>query len=162
MNAQLWSWFRIVAILIAGFFLLSRAAYAQQPMAGRLDNFSGHPRALVISDIGNEPDDQMSFVRFLLYSNEIDVEGLVAATSTWQKTVTHPETMHQIIALYGQVLPNLLKHATGWPTVAELDQKVRSGQSSYGMGAVGTGKSSPGSQLLVNAADRDDPRPLWV
>jgi hypothetical protein len=162
MNAQLWSWFRIVAILIAGFFLLSRAAYAQQPMAGRLDNFSGHPRALVISDIGNEPDDQMSFVRFLLYSNEIDVEGLVAATSTWQKTVTHPETMHQIIALYGQVQPNLLKHAPGWPTAAELDEKIGSGQPAYGMAAVGNGKSSPGSQLLIKAVDHDDPRPLWV
>lgn len=128
--------------------------------AGRLDNFSGHPRIFVVSDIGNEPDDQMSFVRLLLYSNEIDVEGLVAATSTWQKAVTHPETMHQIIAVYGQVQPNLLKHAAGWPTAVELDQKVSSGQSSYGMSAVGIGKTSSGSQLLVKAADRDDPRPL--
>ncbi len=116
----------------------------------------------MISDIGNEPDDQMSFVRFLLYSNEIDVEGLVAATSTWQKAATHPVTMHQIIALYGQVRPNLLNHAAGWPTENDLDQKVRSGQPSYGTAAVGNGKSSPGSQLLIAAADREDPRPLWV
>jgi Protein of unknown function (DUF1593) len=39
-------------------------------------------RVIVLSDIGNEPDDQMSLVRFLLYSNEFDVEGLVATTST--------------------------------------------------------------------------------
>ena len=162
MNAQLWSWFRIVALLMAGFFLLISAAYAQQLTAERLDTFSGHPRAFVISDIGNEPDDQMSFVRFLLYSNEIDVEGLVAATSTWQKTVTHPETMHQIMALYEQVQPNLLKHAPGWPTAAELDQKIGSGQPAYGMAAVGNGKSSPGSQLLIKAVDHDDPRPLWI
>src|SRR5579863_8041296 len=113
MNGQLRSWFRIVASLTASFFPLSYVGYAQQAAAEHLDNFSGHPRAFVISDIGNEPDDQMSFVRFLLYTNEIDVEGLVAATSTWQKTVTHPETMHKIIALYGQVEPNLLKHARG-------------------------------------------------
>ncbi len=104
----------------------------------------------------------MSFVRFLLYSNEIDVEGLVAATSTWQKTATHAETMHQIIARYGQVRQNLLKHAQGWPASETLDRKVRSGQSSYGMASVGHGKSSPGSQLLIEAADRDDPRPLWI
>lgn len=162
MNGQLRSWFRIVASLTASFFSLSYVGYAQQPAAEHLDNFSGHPRAFVISDIGNEPDDQMSFVRFLLYTNEIDVEGLVAATSTWQKTVTHPETMHKIVALYGQVEPNLLKHARGWPMAVELDRKIASGQPAYGMAAVGNGKSSPGSQLLIKAVDHEDPRPLWV
>ena len=29
-----------------------------------------------MSDIGNEPDDQMSFVRLLLYSNEFEIEGI--------------------------------------------------------------------------------------
>ena len=28
-----------------------------------------------MTDIANEPDDQMSLVRFLLYSNQFDVEG---------------------------------------------------------------------------------------
>jgi hypothetical protein len=162
MSCPFWSWSKIVVSLIASLFLLGDSAHAQGSVGGRLDDFSGHPRAFVISDIGNEPDDQMSFVRFLLYSNEIEIEGLVAATSTWQKAITHPETMHQIISLYGQVQPNLLKHAPGWPTAAELDQKVASGQPAYGMATVGTGKSSPGSQLLIKATDRDDPRPLWI
>jgi hypothetical protein len=30
------------------------------------------------------------------------------------------------------------------------------------MAFVGTGKSSPGSQLIIDAADRNDPRPLWI
>ncbi|MBV8827773.1 MAG: DUF1593 domain-containing protein, partial [Acidobacteriaceae bacterium] len=47
-----------------------------------IDNFDGHPRLIVISDIGNEPDDQMSLTRLLLYSNELDIEALIAATST--------------------------------------------------------------------------------
>ena len=29
-----------------------------------------------MTDIANEPDDQMSMVRFLVYSNQFDVEGL--------------------------------------------------------------------------------------
>ena len=58
------------------------------------DNYPGHPRVIIISDIGNEPDDQMSLVRLLLYSNELDIEALIAATSTWQKAAVHPETMH--------------------------------------------------------------------
>ena len=39
----------------------------------------------------------MSLVRLLLYSNELDLEALIASTSTWQKTRTHPETMHTLI-----------------------------------------------------------------
>ena len=38
-------------------------------------------RVVVMTNIANEPDDQMSLVRFLLYSNQWDVEGLVATTS---------------------------------------------------------------------------------
>jgi hypothetical protein len=162
MITLLWSRAKIAVGIVAGFALLCGAAYAQQSPAGRLDNFSGHPRVFVVSDIGNEPDDQMSFVRLLLYSNEIDLEGLVAATSTWQKAVTHPETMHEIIGKYGEVRTNLLKHASGWPTATELDQLVSAGQPAYGMAAVGSGKSSPGAQALVKAVDRNDPRPLWI
>jgi len=46
------------------------------------------PRLSVLTDISNEPDDQMSMVRLMHYSNEIDIERLVAATSTWQNTKT--------------------------------------------------------------------------
>ena len=38
-------------------------------------------RILILTDIENEPDDAMSMVRFLLYSNQFDVEGIVATTS---------------------------------------------------------------------------------
>jgi hypothetical protein len=43
----------------------------------------------------------------------IDVEVLIAATSTWQKNVVHPETMHALIHAYGEVRANLLLHAKG-------------------------------------------------
>jgi Protein of unknown function (DUF1593) len=120
------------------------------------------PRVIVLSDIGNEPDDQMSLVRFLLYSNEIDVEGLVATTSTWQRTKASPEIMKSVIAAYGKVRPNLMSHAPGWPTEAELDAKVSSGQSGYGLVATGPRKMTAGAQAILDAADRNDPRPLWV
>src|ERR1039458_269666 len=63
----------------------------------------------------NEPDDQMSLVRLLLYSNELDIEALIASTSTWQKQIIHPETMHTLVHAYGEVRSNLLKHAQIWP-----------------------------------------------
>jgi hypothetical protein len=71
--------------LLLGYIALALSASlnAQVPPEANVDNFAGHPRAIVISDIGNEPDDQMSLVRLLLCSNEIDIEGLIASTSTW-------------------------------------------------------------------------------
>jgi hypothetical protein len=141
------------------FVVNCKAQTASQPTP---DSFSGHPRVVIISDIGNEPDDQMSFVRLLLYSNELDLEAMIAATSTWQKTATHPETMHSIIDAYRQVRPNLLLHAKGWPAADELDQRVFAGQPAYGMAATGAGKASAGSQALMKAIEREDPRPLWI
>src|SRR6266700_4077456 len=121
MQGRMWSksgpcW-TVVAII-----LTCTSAVAQFPPTTPppVDNFSGHPRVVIISDIGNEPDDQMSFVRLLLYSNELDLEAMIASTSTWQKAATHPETMHALIQAYGQVRPNLLLHARGWPEAAAL------------------------------------------
>src|SRR6478736_2970736 len=52
-------------------------------------------RLLVLSDIEADPDDAQSLVRLLLYSNELDIEGLVATTSTHQRLRVAPETMHK-------------------------------------------------------------------
>jgi Protein of unknown function (DUF1593) len=127
-----------------------------------VDDFTGHPRVIVISDIGNEPDDQMSLVRLLLYSNELDIEALIASTSTWQKTAVHPETMRALIQAYGKVQPNLLLHAKGWPSAEELEARVFAGQTAYGMAATGPDRMSEGAQAIIRAADRDDARPLWI
>ena len=86
----------------------------------------------------------MSLVRLLLYSNEIDIEGLIASTSTWQKKALHPETMRALIHAYGQVQPNLLLHAKGWPTAQELNARVFSGQPAYGLASTGPGQLSEG------------------
>jgi len=136
---------------------------AAEPLpADHVDDFVGHPRVIVISDIGNEPDDQMSLVRLLLYSNELDIEAMIATTSTWQKAAAHPETMHALIQAYGQVRPNLLKHAAGWPAGEELDGRVFAGQSAYGMAGTGAGRMSEGAKAIIRAADKDDRRPLWI
>jgi hypothetical protein len=97
-----------------------------------------------------------------MYSNELDIEGLIPTTSTWQKAASHPETMHALIQAYGQVKPNLMFHAQGWPEAAYLDDRVFPGQPAYGMAATGSGKSSAGSKAIIRAVDRDDPRPLWI
>ncbi|WCJ59767.1 DUF1593 domain-containing protein [Fontisphaera persica] len=119
-------------------------------------------RVFVLTDISNEPDDEESMVRFLVYANEYDIEGLVATTSTWLRKTTRVDLIHRQLDAYGQVRPNLLKHAPGFPAVEALRAVTATGQPGYGMAAVGEGKSSPGSRLLLAAADKADPRPLWV
>src|SRR5262249_20353722 len=142
-------------------FSISTALGAQLPPT-HIDDVSGHRRAIIISDMGNEPDDQMSFVRLLLYSNEIDIEAMIATTSTWQKSATHPETMRAIVANYGQVRPNLLLHAKNWPSADDLAARIFAGHPAYGLAATGTDKMSSGAEAILRAAARDDPRPLWI
>lgn len=151
----------VIGLAAIGMSLGSSLA-GQTRLQHPVDDFTGHPRVIVISDIGNEPDDQMSLVRLLLYSNELDIEALIPSTSTWQKTATHPETVHSLIRAYAQVRPNLLQHAKGWPTSDELDAKVFAGQSAYGMAATGVDKMSEGSKAIIRAVDLTDNRPLWI
>jgi hypothetical protein len=153
---------RSFALALGG--TLSMGAGAATPEFGSrfVDPFVARPRVIVMTDIANEPDDQMSMVRFLLYSNEFDVEGLVATTSTWMKNKVRPDVIHSVLDAYEKVQPNLLKHAPGFPTAAALRSVVVSGQPTYGMAAVGPDKGSAGADLIVRAALKDDTRPLWV
>ena len=77
-------------------------------------------RILILTDIENEPDDAMSLVRFLLYSNQFDVEGIVATTSCWQRNKTAEWRIHEIVDAYGKVRDNLEKHEKGYPSPVYL------------------------------------------
>lgn len=120
------------------------------------------PRLFVLTDISNEPDDEESMVRLLVYANEFDLEGLVATTSTWLRHTTRVDLIHRQLEAYGQVRENLLKHAPGFPPQKQLLGITAAGQPHYGMAAVGEGQSTAGSRLLLAAADKVDERPLWV
>lgn len=71
---------------------------------------SHKPRTFVLTDILNEPDDQQSVVRYLLYSNEFDTRAICATTSTWLRDKPRPEAIRKIVEAYGEVVDNLNKH----------------------------------------------------
>lgn len=119
-------------------------------------------RLIVLSDIEAEVDDTESFVRLLLYANEIDLKGLVATTSVWKKTSVAPEAIRKLIAAYEKVRPNLLKHEGGFPTATALLGLVKQGLPLYGMQGVGDGKDSEGSEWIIKVLEEKDDRPLWV
>lgn len=120
------------------------------------------PRLLVLTDMGADPDDEQSLVRLLLYSNQLDIVGLVATTSCWQQSNIRPDFIHTILNAYEKVQPNLLKHEPGFPAADQLRALTKKGFPSYGLTGVGEGKDSEGSDWIIRQLDRDDPRPLWI
>jgi Protein of unknown function (DUF1593) len=50
-------------------------------------------RVIILSDIEADPDDTQSFVRLLLYSNQMDIKGMIATTSCWLKNRVAPESI---------------------------------------------------------------------
>jgi hypothetical protein len=119
-------------------------------------------RVIILSDIEADPDDNQSFVRLLLYSNEIEIKGLLATTSCWLKTEVNPESIKRVIKAYGKVHPNLLKHDADFPEADALFQLVKQGLPEYGMLGVGEGKDSEGSDWIIQELEKDDDRPLWI
>jgi len=133
--------------------VLSAIGNAQQPAKNRL---------IVLSDIEADPDDAQTLIRLLLYSNQIDIEGLIATTSVHQKSRVAPESIRKIIAGYNKVQPNLLKHEAGYPTAQSLLAVVKQGIPFYGMEGVGQGKNSEGSEWIIKVLEREDSRPVWI
>ncbi|MBN2172772.1 MAG: DUF1593 domain-containing protein [Bacteroidales bacterium] len=119
-------------------------------------------RVIILTDIENEPDDTQSLIRLLLYSNEIDIKGIVATTSCWHQNMVNPESIKKVINAYGKVHPNLLKHEAGFPDEKILLALVKQGLPKYGMTGVGEGMDSEGSDWLIKVLEEDDDRPLWI
>ena len=153
---------RALAFGFAALIGSASASGQMGPPAPQPDAFSTRNRIFVLTDIGNEPDDQMSAVRLLVYADELDIEGIAAVTSNHLKDGLHPETLHQIVAAYGRVRPNLLMHAQGWPTEATLEATITTGPTRNGMAGVDPAHPSPATLALIAAVDRPDDRPLWI
>lgn len=124
-------------------------------------------RVIILTDISSleggvgEPDDTQSLIRFLLYADEFDVEGL-AATYTSHGRRTNPQYIRQVLTAYGEVLPMLRKHNAGFPSMDELMSKVCCGSNTIGLEHVGANGDTESSEQIIRAADREDERPVWV
>jgi len=143
------------------------------------------PRVILMHDIGGDPDDEQSLIRFLVYANEIDIEAITMVDlvrafvdSTQQEWTRNRHD--EIIAGYAEAYPNLIKHADGYPTVEELNEVTYmgnyglrfAGRPGYpenfwdwvgdGETPLGDPKDSPASNAIVAALEKDDSRPLYV
>ena len=119
------------------------------------------PRVIVTTD--GEIDDECSLVRFLLYSNEFDIEGIITSSSQyhWQghKWAGDDWALPYLDA-YAKVYPNLIKHDSRYPTPEFLKARTLPGN----VKAEGEmDEVTAGSQRIVDVLlDVSDPRPVWI
>lgn len=118
------------------------------------------PRLVVMTDIGGDPDDEQSIVRFLLYACEFEVEGLCTGFGHGHDKITRPDLLRKAVDAYGQVLPNLRRHRADFPAYETLKQLIKDG-SNGDPHTVGPGRDSEASDWIIRVLDRDDPRPVW-
>lgn len=115
------------------------------------------PRLLVLTDIGGDPDDRQSMIRLMVYSNEFEIEGLVASAAgtpgELKVAITKPELIREIVDAYGKVRPNLAKHAEGWPAEDVLLKRIKTGNPHRGREHIGEGHDTEGSKWIIRCVD---------
>ncbi|KAJ0338888.1 hypothetical protein COL922a_005083 [Colletotrichum nupharicola] len=132
---------------------------AESIQCGNPSSFS-KPRVFILSDILNEPNDSMSLVRLLAYSNQIDIRGLCATTSFFLRNTTHPEEMKKIVNAYGMVVGNLNQHVSAdfqFKSSDELLSLVTSGPTVYGMESLNSTLSEGAKLLIEKLEESSDP-----
>lgn len=118
-------------------------------------------RVIVTSD--GEIDDECSMVRFLLYANEWDIEGIITSSSQyhWQGHKWAGDNwIDPYLEAYKKVYPNLLKHDKNYPTPEYLRKRTVLGNvKSEG----DMEEETAGSELIVKVLlDETDKRPVWL
>ena len=130
------------------------------PIWGSLCHAEDLPKLAILTDIGGDPDDQQSLVRWMIYANQFDLQVMVASSAgtlgELKTPTTRPDLIHQVIDAYAKVRPKLIMHEQGWPSAEELHAKVASGNVQRGLSAIGDGNDTPGSNALIAAIDRCD------
>lgn len=116
------------------------------------------------ADHTSDPDDVQSMVRFLLYANEFDVEGLIASSGTFAN-IANKKNILDILTLYDKVDENLRIHDSRYPTADYLYSVTYQGYSGTWGGTVnndiGENKDSEASEAIIRIIDNPDPRPVW-
>src|SRR5581483_2393120 len=138
------------------------------------------PRIIVLTDIAPtnvEPDDMESMIRLMAHADLFEIDGLVATTG-WSNEGgrEHPDLINNVIAAYEKDVPNLRKRSNQkgflknesrqeigyWPSPDYLRGRTVTGSKKRGMSFIGIDNRSPGSDLIIEEADKADERPIWV
>lgn len=118
---------------------------------------SSRLRLIMETDAGGDPDDEQSLVRFLLYVNEWDLEGIIANRARCRdgenlnRERTGLGVVRAQVEAYGECWTNLVQHDFRYPAPEALLAKTVAGHEN----------TDDAVNLIIAAVDRDDPRPVW-
>jgi hypothetical protein len=145
------------------------------------------PRIVITAD--PELDDNNSLIRFLLYSSDLKIEGLIYASSGYHwkgdgkgtkwyvpgreyarfgldtcpceswRWSNNERFIHDAVEAYEKVYPNLKVHNENYPAPDELKSKIRYGNIEFDGDF---SKDSPGSDLIKSLMLDDKPGPLFI
>lgn len=161
----------------------AKPTHSQAHGHGKHVRSSDEPRTIVTTD--GEVDDQDSFLRFLLYANEMDVEGLVYSSSQWHYKgdgkgtlfISEMENtarrygyrtdlrwpgetwMQEFIGKYAQVYDTLRLHDRSYPTPKRLLDLVEVGNIEF-EGEMA--KDTEGSDHIKEVLLDDKPGPVYL
>ncbi|MGV3723987.1 MAG: DUF1593 domain-containing protein, partial [Actinomycetota bacterium] len=115
------------------------------------------PRVIIETDAGGDPDDEQSLVRFLLYTNDLDVEGIIANRPKARDGENRNPVrdglgiVQRQVDAYAACYARLREHDPRYPAPAELRRKT----------VAAYGDQEAGVDLIIREVDRKDPRPVW-
>lgn len=138
-------------------------------------------RVIVTTDLpdlawknGGDPDDIQSMVRFLLFSNEFDIEAIVASagTNSFKANKNH---VLEVYDYYDKVDENLSTYDCDFPSADYLRSITYQGMGNEGpisikwncengkwQDIIGEGRDCEASDAIIKAVDKDDPRPVYI
>ena len=139
----------------------AHAAPAATPAASSIQK----PRVIATTD--GEVDDRSSMIRFLLYTCDFDVAGIVQVNSKYQKNGhSDKKWIEAELDAYKEVLPNLRKHNPDYPDTSKLRSVLRVGNENikdlWAAPRDMETKNTPGAQLIIDTLLDQDPRPVHV
>ena len=143
------------AALVSTLLPMQTAAAADPPggaLAGR------EPRVIVSTDVGgSDPDDFQSMVHLLVYADVLDLEGLVSSPPKGGRA----KHLHEVIDAYAKDYANLKAYAPGYPSPQALRAVVKQGAVDPAP-KQGFSRPTEGSRWIIEQAQADADRPLWV
>src|SRR5687768_7715921 len=142
---------------IRAFFFAAVLALLAPGVAHAAGAADSRLRFIIETDAGGDPDDEQSLVRFLLYVNEWDVEGIIANRARARDGENHnrertgPGIVRALVRAYGECWTNLVQHDARYPRPETLLERTVAGDDS----------NEDAMKLIIAAVDRNDPRPVW-
>lgn len=114
-------------------------------------------RVVIETDAGGDPDDEQSLVRWILYTNEWDVEAIIANRAAAREGENRNQErtglgiVQQIIRAYGECYPRLAEHDPRYPKPDALLARAVAGYDDH----------DDAIERLISVLDSPDTRPVW-